>query len=218
MNTLIATVLLTGTLTVLTVAPGLAEKPQRPGGNSTSDHIPVQIEFRDDPGDGIRSTNPEGDPYVHGQDDVICELNTPGSLTCDSTDFKSRSGRHLLFDLGGVGGLNEVDGPFRITTTFCTVRDLQYMEKDTDCHLNLRFEYAGTEYALRFDPSVPGSTPVTSECTDSSAMGDTPCGESTLTADGPLTPTAVLFEKVRNNLEFVGLVPMTTEIHISIRE
>lgn len=105
-----------------------------------------------------------------------------------------------------------------MTTTFCTVRDLLYMEKDEDCHLNLRFDYAGTNYALRFDPSIDGSTPVTSECTDQTAAaeGDV-CKSSLITADGPANPTAALFQAGRGGkLSLVGLVPMTTEITIEV--
>lgn len=208
---------LAAAITVVTVAPALAKKPSKPGGGSTSDHIPVKITLRDNAADGIRSDN--GNPYVNGELGVICDLNTPGSLICNSTDFKKRTGlRSLTFELGGSGGLNQVTAPFTMTTTFCTVRDLLYMEKDEDCHLNLRFDYAGTNYALRFDPSIDGSTPVTSECTDQTAAaeGDV-CKSSLITADGPANPTAALFQAGRGGkLSLVGLVPMTTEITIEV--
>lgn len=184
------------------------------GAGKDSDHIPIQMTLRDGPEDGIRSDI--GGAYVHEQQNVLCDLNTPGSVICNSTDFKRRTAeRFLNFDLPFVGAPGPV--AFRMTTTFCNVRDLEF-GAPTTCNLNFRFEAGGETYVLRFDPNVAGATSVDASCTDPDAgvASGNQCQTFTLTTDGVDSPAAAFYRDGRRELELLDVVLLQVRIDVEI--
>ena len=154
--------------------------------------------------------------YVHEQQNVLCDLNSPGSVICNSTDFRKRvAERFLNLDLPFIGAPGPV--AFRMTTTFCNVRDLEF-GADTTCNLNIRFEAGGETYVVRFDPNVSGATSVNARCTDPNAgvASGNQCQTFALTTDGINGSAAAFYHSVRRKLELLEVVPLQVELDVKI--